>query len=186
MRLKCYILLGTERVACDTVVQLKCDARVQSEKQGILGIEVVEIFSRVSHLAELTTLLPRSTPNGSHDRHLMEHKSKVCQLVTVRHTVVVSAVGRVREPPASATNVPVHEIHPADAAHVQMTEKAIPRRAPLSLQPLALGLSVQGARADVMCGHRLTKICWQRLAGHCVALLMFRQCRQLNLGAEAC
>ena len=51
----------------------------------------------------------------------------------------------------------------------QMTEKAIPRRAPLSLQPRALGLSVQDARAHVMCGHRHAMICWQRLAGHCGA-----------------
>ena len=111
-------------------------------------------------------------------------KDKVCQHVTVcRHIAVVSAVGRVREPPASATNVSVHEVflHPADAAHVQVTEKAIPRRAPLSLQPRALRLSVQDARAHVMCWHRLTKICWQRLAGHCVALLMLRQCRQPKL-----
>ena len=44
--------------------------------------------------------------------------------------------------PSSATNVQVHEmfLHPAHAALVQMTEKAIPRRAPLSLQPRALGL----------------------------------------------
>ena len=58
--------------------------------------------------------------------------------------------------------------------------EAIPRRAPLSLQPRAHGLSVQNARAHVMCGHRLTKLCWQRLAGHCVVLLMLRQCRQLG------
>ena len=37
-----------------------------------------------------------------------------------------------------------------------------------------------------MCWHRLTKICWQKLAGHCVALFMLRQCRQPNRGAEAC
>ena len=94
------------------------------------------------------------------------------------HTHCVSGLGAL---PSSATNVPVHEmcLHPADAAHVQMTEKAISRRAPL-------GLSVQGARALVTCGHRLTKICWQRLAGHCEALSMLRQCRQPNLGAEAC
>ena len=49
-----------------------------------------------------------------------------------------------------------------------------------------LAFSVQDARAHVMCGHRLTKICWQRLTGHCAALLMLSQCRQPNLGAEAC
>ena len=37
-----------------------------------------------------------------------------------------------------------------------------------------------------MCWHRLTKICWQKLAGHCVGLFMLRQCRQPNRGAEAC
>ena len=130
MRRKCHILPGTERVAYDTVVQLNCDARVQSEKQGILRIEVVEIFTgRVSHLAEMTTPLPRGIPNSSHDRHLLEHKRKVCQLVTMcRHIVVVSAVGRVSEPPATATNVLVHEmfLHLADAAHVQVTEKGNP------------------------------------------------------------
>ena len=53
MWLKCPILRGTGRVAYDTVVQLKCDARLQSEKQGILGNGVVEMFTRrVSHRAE--------------------------------------------------------------------------------------------------------------------------------------
>ena len=80
--------------------------------------------------------------------------------------------------PSSTTSVTVHVVFldPADAAHVQVTEKAI-SRAPLGLQPRALGLSVQDARARVMCGHRLTKICWQRFAGHCEALSMLRQCR---------
>ena len=121
---RCPILRGTERVAYDTDVQLKCDARVQSEKRGILGIEVVEIFTRrVSHLAEVTTLLPIGIPNGSHDRHLVEHKRKVCQPRTAcRHIVVVSAVGRVREPPASATEVPVHEMFLHKVAHVEVTE----------------------------------------------------------------
>ena len=187
MWLKCPSLRGTGRVVYDTVVQLKCDARLQSEKQGILGNGVVEIFTRrVSHLAEMTTPLPRGIPSGSHDRHLVGHKRKVCQLVTAcRHTVVVCAVDRVRETPALATNVTVHAtfFHPSDAAHVQ---EGIPSRAPLSHQPRALGLSVQDVRTHVMCWHRLTKICWQRLAGHCVALLMLRQCRQPNLGAEAC
>ena len=103
----------------DTVVQLKCDARVSCRN----------IYAPRRPSCQHDHTLARGIPNGSHDRHLLEHKRKVCLLATVsRHKVVVSAVCRVRERPASATSVPVHD----------MTEKAARAR----------GLSVE--YADVL------------------------------------
>ena len=46
-----------------------------------------------------------------------------------------------------------------------------------------LDLSVEDAQSNVMCWHRVTKICWQRLAGHCAALLLLCRCRRTS---EAC
>ena len=124
--------------------QLTYDALVQSEKQGILGIEVVEIFTRrVSDLAEMTTLLPRSIPNGSHDRHLLGHKRSLpaCDCVPTHSCRVCSGSG-------PRTTSLCNQCHGARNV------------SPPSRCWLRLDLSVEDARAHVMCWHRLTKICW--------------------------
>ena len=114
-------------------------------------------------------------------------KTNFARVVCASTTSIRKWRPRPQAAPASARKGLVQEmfLHPASAAHLQVTEKAIWRRAQLSLWPRALGLSVEDAQANVICCHRLTKICWRKLAGHCVALFKLRHCRQPNLGAEA-
>ena len=114
-------------------------------------------------------------------------KKNFARVVCASTTSIRKWRPRPRAAPTSGRHGLVQEmfLHPASAAHLQVTEKAIWRRAQLGLQPCALGLSIKYAQANVMCCHRLTKICWRKLAGHCVALFKLRWCRQPNLGSEA-